>query len=221
MNQEVAFCSNVYQRMALRTESSHYTATTKQMRLLHSAIGIGTETAEFFEGVIGNTDPDPINMCEEGGDLQWYIAIACEVLGWQMHQLAALANENVLKKQQQAKLDKELLPEDSPEKLGAGLVSVAGQVLDVVKRHVFYGLRLDEEKLETLCVRLLEHCIWIADHCDITLDTMQRKNILKLLRRYPGKFNSADAANRNTIAEIAAMEDTDALEHVYELAEAA
>lgn len=220
MNQEFAFRSDVYQQMALRTESSHYAATTKQMRLLHAAIGIGTEAAEFFEGVVKSADPDPINMCEEGGDLQWYVAVACDVLGWRMHQVARAANDNVLEKQRQAERSKTPLPEDSLERLGASLVFLAGQVLDVAKRHVFYGLDLDTHKLSTLFISLMEHCIWIADHCDTTLDVMQRKNILKLLRRYPGKFNPDDAANRDTVAEIAAMEDAAAIDRVYELAQA-
>jgi NTP pyrophosphatase (non-canonical NTP hydrolase) len=54
----------------------------KMIRLLHCAIGIGTETGELFEALenhlIDGTDFDDTNFGEELGDVEWYVGIGAD-----------------------------------------------------------------------------------------------------------------------------------------------
>lgn len=53
-------------------------------RMLHAALGIVTEAAEFADiikkGMFYNRDMDNLQMKKELGDILWYIAICCDVL---------------------------------------------------------------------------------------------------------------------------------------------
>lgn len=66
--------------------------------LIHAALGVTGESGEFADAVkrvaIYDGVPDRANMVEELGDLLWYIAYACEVLG---EPLEIVARENIEK----------------------------------------------------------------------------------------------------------------------------
>ncbi len=53
--------------------------TNEQMRLLHAALGLQTETAEFSDmlkrHIFYNYRVDRVNALEEMGDILWYMAI--------------------------------------------------------------------------------------------------------------------------------------------------
>jgi NTP pyrophosphatase (non-canonical NTP hydrolase) len=76
---------------ALRTESSqfhelqHEGKVYSQTRLLHSALGMQTEAAEFSDAIkkslFYGKSLDVVNLKEELGDLLWYMAIAMDELG--------------------------------------------------------------------------------------------------------------------------------------------
>ena len=58
---------------------------TEKIRLLHAGLGMLTEAEEFLTPVVNSilqsTELDTVNLKEELGDMQWYQAIACDVLG--------------------------------------------------------------------------------------------------------------------------------------------
>ena len=66
--------------------------------LIHAALGVTGESGEFADAVkrvaIYEGVPDRANMVEELGDLLWYIAYACEVLG---EPLEIVARDNIEK----------------------------------------------------------------------------------------------------------------------------
>lgn len=66
--------------------------------LIHAALGVTGEAGEFADAVkrvaIYEGVPDRVNMIEELGDLLWYIAYACEVLG---EPLEIVARDNIEK----------------------------------------------------------------------------------------------------------------------------
>lgn len=66
--------------------------------LIHAALGVTGESGEFADAVkrvaIYEGVPDRANMIEELGDLLWYIAYACEVLG---EPLEIVARDNIEK----------------------------------------------------------------------------------------------------------------------------
>lgn len=58
---------------------------TSLIRLMHSFIGLETETAELQDvlkkHIFYGKSLDKINLKEELGDIMWYVAIACDELG--------------------------------------------------------------------------------------------------------------------------------------------
>ena len=106
-----------YIEQAIRTESADFeaiarrlTGTEESMRLLHAAMGIATESGElldmlkkrFFYG----KPVDRVNAIEEMGDLCWYMAIACDVLGVSFEEIMAI-NIAKLKKRYPERFEEE------------------------------------------------------------------------------------------------------------------
>lgn len=83
--------------------------------------------------------------------------------------------------------------------LGAiGLAGEVGEVLEMIKKHIFHGHPLDEQKLE----RELGDVSWYHNHLTVraarsTLDRVHETNIAKLQARYPeGRFSSERSIHR-------------------------
>ena len=96
----------------------------------------------------------------------------------------------------------------TPEMLHAamGLASEAGEVLDAIKAAIYYGRPLDRTNL----IEELGDIEWflavLRDELDVSQDDVQRINIEKLRARYPEKFTSEAANNRNLDTERAILE---------------
>lgn len=77
-----------------------------------------------------------------------------------------------------------------------GLTGEAGEVADIIKKHVFHGHDMDKDEiikeLGDVCwyVALLSYAI------DIPLEDILQKNIDKLKRRYPEGFSEENSINR-------------------------
>lgn len=83
--------SEKYLKSALRTESNDFKSinnrlNNEKIRLLHVAMGIQTEAAEFTDmlkkHIFYGKPLDEVNLKEELFDMTWYIAIALDVLGY-------------------------------------------------------------------------------------------------------------------------------------------
>lgn len=83
--------SEKYLKSALRTESNDFKSINNRLdnekiRLLHVAMGIQTEAAEFTDmlkkHIFYGKPLDEVNLKEELFDMTWYIAIALDVLGY-------------------------------------------------------------------------------------------------------------------------------------------
>ncbi|QLK85585.1 nucleoside triphosphate pyrophosphohydrolase family protein [Staphylococcus sp. 17KM0847] len=77
-----------------------------------------------------------------------------------------------------------------------GLTGEAGEVADLIKKHIFHGHELEREAI----VKELGDVLWylssLAHVCDITLDEVAEQNIEKLTKRYPNGFNYHDSIYR-------------------------
>jgi NTP pyrophosphatase (non-canonical NTP hydrolase) len=87
-----------------------------------------------------------------------------------------------------------------------GLTTEAGEFVDMLKKHLFYGKAVDETNL----VEELGDQLWYIALALRTLgssfeDAMER-NIKKLRTRYPNKFEERRALERDLDAERAALE---------------
>ena len=79
-----------YVANALRTEPDYHNVvgravSTNTLRLLHGAMGLVTESAEFLDGLkkylFYGKPIDKVNLKEECGDLFWYLAILADEMG--------------------------------------------------------------------------------------------------------------------------------------------
>lgn len=77
-----------YQELAIRT--AKFMATT-EFDLIHVALGLGGEAGEFVDAikkhVIYGKELDEQNLIEEAGDMCWYIALLCHILGIEFEQV--------------------------------------------------------------------------------------------------------------------------------------
>ena len=77
-----------------------------------------------------------------------------------------------------------------------GLTGEAGEVAEVIKKHLFHATPLDQEAL----VKELGDCLWylgaFATVLGLSLDDIAQRNIDKLRRRYPEGFDPERSRTR-------------------------
>ena len=77
-----------------------------------------------------------------------------------------------------------------------GLCGESGEVIDLVKKHLFQGHDFDDEKL----IKELGDVAWYlaeaATALNVNLSEILEKNIKKLENRFPDGFNSNRSINR-------------------------
>lgn len=93
-----------------------------------------------------------------------------------------------------------------------GLATEAAEALDMLKKHIYYGRDLDETNFKEEIGDSQWYAALGADACGDTLSNIQRVNIEKLKARYPDKFTSDKAINRDLDTERKILEDDYLLE---------
>ena len=87
-----------------------------------------------------------------------------------------------------------------------GLCTEAGEFMDHLKKHIFYGVELDPVNM----IEELGDSEWYKgvgiDELEVTFNEMLQKNIDKLRARYPEKFEAEQAANRDLEKERRILE---------------
>jgi len=89
---------------------------------------------------------------------------------------------------------------------GMGMCTEAGEFQDELKCCIFYGRSLDESNLAEECGDLLWYIAEALNALGVTMETVMHQNIAKLKVRYPEKFSSDDALNRDLEQERKALE---------------
>ena len=82
-----------------------------------------------------------------------------------------------------------------------GCCTEAGELIDIVKKAMFYGIPVDD----WLLIEEMGDMFWylglICDSLGISFEEVMDKNIKKLEKRYPTKFTTIDEQNRDYEAE--------------------
>lgn len=90
---------------------------------------------------------------------------------------------------------------DSMEKrltnFGLGLAGEAGEVADLIKKHIFHHQPLDQDKLKREIGDVLWYIAMLSTTMGTTLSDIAELNIAKLMARYPDGFD----AKRSTVRE--------------------
>jgi NTP pyrophosphatase (non-canonical NTP hydrolase) len=77
-----------------------------------------------------------------------------------------------------------------------GLTGEAGEVADIVKKHVFHGHDLDLDDLKKELGDVLFYLTGLCTVLAVDLKEVAEGNYQKLLKRYPNGFNQSDSINR-------------------------
>lgn len=80
--------------------------------------------------------------------------------------------------------------------LGLGIAGEAGEVADLLKKHLGHGHDLDRDKLKAELGDVLWYVACLADRLGIRLSEVADANVEKLKRRYPYGFDSARSIHR-------------------------
>ncbi len=89
---------------------------------------------------------------------------------------------------------------------GIGLATEAGEFLDALKKHVFYGKELDTVNLSEEMGDIFWYCALIADELGVDFSKVMDTNIAKLKARYGEKFTEEKAENRDLTTERTILE---------------
>lgn len=87
-----------------------------------------------------------------------------------------------------------------------GMDTEAGEFMDQLKKHLFYGKPLDEVNLREEIGDLLWYIAIGCDALDTTVELEMARVIAKLQVRYPEKFSDYLAQTRNLDAERTVLE---------------
>ncbi len=90
---------------------------------------------------------------------------------------------------------------------GIGLATEAGEFLDALKKHVFYGKELDKVNLREEMGDIFWYCAIIADQLEVDFATVMERNITKLKARYGEKFTEQAATTRDLKTEREILEN--------------
>lgn len=157
--------------------------------LLHAAMGMCTELAEIYEV------RDDAHELEELGDVVWYMALGFAAIGQRFEDAEIIP------------MDKFLETVRGDEAL-VSLLLLATDLLDLVKKQIFYGREYSDEKVLSIlvqCKSALHHGL-IVSGANITIDQVIEANVKKLSKRFStGSFSEDAANNRDVNAEYAAM----------------
>ena len=103
---------------------------------------------------------------------------------------------NEYEKLAMATLNKNIKKEDILINGAMGLCGESGEVIDLIKKHLFQGHELNKDDL----VKELGDVAWYlaeaAYALDVSLEEICQKNIEKLKKRFPEGFDSNKSINR-------------------------
>jgi NTP pyrophosphatase (non-canonical NTP hydrolase) len=88
-----------------------------------------------------------------------------------------------------------------------GMETEVGEMMDQLKKHIFYAKPLDTVNLKEELGDLLWYVAIACDDLGITIEQVMDMVILKLRARYPERFTEYDAQNRDLEKEREILEE--------------
>lgn len=79
---------------------------------------------------------------------------------------------------------------------GLGITGEAGEVADIIKKHVFHGHELNKQELIKELGDVLWYVAGIASTINVSLEDIAFMNLDKLLQRYPDGFSESHSIHR-------------------------
>lgn len=88
-----------------------------------------------------------------------------------------------------------------------GISTESGELLDALEKTVFYGKELDTVNIREEIGDLMWYVAILCDAIGVKMEDILDKNIEKLSSRYPEKFTTEAALNRDLEKERKILED--------------
>jgi NTP pyrophosphatase (non-canonical NTP hydrolase) len=88
-----------------------------------------------------------------------------------------------------------------------GIATEAGELLDALKKHIYYNKELDKVNISEEIGDVLWYAALLCNCLEIDMRDVMDTNIAKLKARYPEKFDEDKAENRNLKKERRVLED--------------
>lgn len=178
-----------YSEQALTVESPVDEAmkvrASESLRVLHGAMGLSTEVAEFSDS------DSKENELEELGDLEWYLNLIKDSLG---------------EEYKNAHVVGDFTDKCDVLSLIFKMVRTSGNILDTVKKHIFYGKELKTRELYSYVNQFEHYLIRLEYVLGFSRENVQRVNLDKLLKkRYKDGYSHDAAINRNLQEEAKAL----------------
>ena len=77
-----------------------------------------------------------------------------------------------------------------------GLNGESGEVIDVVKKHMFQGHELDIDKIKKELGDVMWYVAEVCEALDLSMDEVMEANIAKLANRFKNGFTKEESINR-------------------------
>ena len=90
---------------------------------------------------------------------------------------------------------------------GIGMATEAGEFLDALKKHIYYGKPLDKVNLLEEIGDQLWYCVLGIDVLGSSIEAVLTRNMEKLAARYSAGFSPAEALNRDLNRERKILEE--------------
>ena len=87
-----------------------------------------------------------------------------------------------------------------------GIATEAGELLDAMKKHIFYGKEIDTVNVVEELGDLMWYTAIILDELGVEFEDVMEKNINKLKTRYGNKFSEHNANSRDLEKERKILE---------------
>lgn len=93
-------------------------------------------------------------------------------------------------------MNKESSPRDALCNMAMGIAGECGELVDCLKKHVFHGHPVDNDKLASEIGDVLWYLAGLSTTLGLSLDVVASGNINKLRKRYPEGFSEQRSINR-------------------------
>ena len=204
-----------YVDQVLKTESNDFvkigerTSLPRNIRLMHTAVGIMTEISELFE-MEAKPELDLTNLMEECSDALWYIGVGVDELGLDRDAFFQKCQE--LKRKDVAFPKKSLLSKKVliRDVLSKSQIS-SSKLLDLLKKSIFYGREIDLAQFENTMAEVMSEMILLLESFGYSVEESMDINIDKLQKKRfkAGKFTEQEAIVRNLDEERKTLEKKD------------
>lgn len=158
----------------------------------HMALGMVSELNELSDAI---NKKDRVNIGEEMADIVWYVS------GYVF--LLQHADEDF-------DVNYRFLTENKPTKDNLkrvnGLYHDISKLSDIVKKFLAYKKDYSLTEIKVLLIRILKFINYLAMSYEINMEEQLDKNIRKLQVRFPDKFTTEKAVNRDLDSELEQLE---------------